>query len=669
MNTLTSPVADKVLVVDDDFRTRVLARTALQKAGFQVMEAASGEEALAQIANCAPDLILLDVIMPVMDGFQTCLEIRSHPVGFDIPVLMMTGLDDPETIANAYRSGATDFTAKPVQWLVLPHRISFIINSNRTTKALKESENRFRTIMDMTPAIAVQGYNLKGIITYWNKSSERLYGYTQEEALGKNLLELIVPPEMQQEMWNAMTWMAKNRQPIPSSESQLMRKDGSLVPVFSGHALLCPPDREPELFCMDMDLTHLKHTENELRKAKDAAEASSLAKSNFLATMSHEIRTPLSALMGNIKLLAATSLKPKQQEYLNDSMAASRILLQVINDVLDYSKIEAGKIDLLNEPFSIAALARQMVRIFTPTAQQKGLSLSIVLHDGLPDYVSGDHLRICQIIANLLSNAIKFTGQGAVTLEVSCDQCQQSAMAELPKLVITVRDTGIGISEDQQEKIFDSFSQLENFGTRQFSGTGLGLSICRRLTQLMGGSITLSSQPGQGSVFKVLLPAVVCEAPQQTEHEQDIAVTPRTILLADDDSLGRSMMTSLLEHKGHEVTAVENGSQLLDLLPGNTFDIVLTDISMPDMDGIKVTKIIRSGERPGIDPMIPIIAMTAHAFSKDRELFLTAGVDGFAAKPVDLEALLQQIEQICSGKHSPLPSNESPSKRTDRRAR
>jgi len=656
MNTQTSPSADKVLVVDDDFRTRVIARAALEAAGFEVTEAASGEEALAQLASYTPDLILLDVMMPVMDGFQTCRELRRHPVGFDIPVLMMTGLDDPETIACAYRAGAIDFTLKPVQWLILPHRISFIIRSSRTTRALKESESRFRSIMDLTPAIAVQGYNLNGITTYWNKSSELLYGYTEEEALGKSLLELIIPPAMRQDVRNAMTWMAESGQPIPPGELQLMRKDGSLVPVFSGHALLCPPGREPELFCMDVDLTQLKHTENELRKAKETAEAASLAKSNFLATMSHEIRTPLSALMGNIKLLAGTPLGSQQQEYLNDSMAASRILLQVINDVLDYSKIEAGKIDLQNEPFSIAALGRQMVRIFAPGARQKGLSLSLVLHDGLPDYISGDHLRISQIIANLLSNAIKFTRQGSVTLEMSCDQGLESKLAEPYELVITVRDTGIGISEDQQDKIFENFSQLENFGTRQYSGTGLGLSICRRLTQLMGGSITLSSQPGQGSVFQVSLPAVVCEAPQQMEHEQDSPVTPRTILLADDDALGRSVMTSLLECKGHRVTAVENGLQLLDLLPGNTFDIVLTDISMPDIDGIEVTKIIRSGKRPGVDPMIPIIAMTAHAFSRDRELFLAAGVDGFAAKPVDLEMLLQQIEQICSSKQNLPPS-------------
>ncbi|CAH2031343.1 response regulator [Trichlorobacter ammonificans] len=763
--------ADKILVVDDDLLTREFARTTLEPAGFEVTDATSGEEAMTLLDRYVPDLILLDVMMPGMDGFKTCRAIREHPSGTDIPVLMMTGLDDLTTIARSYKVGITDFISKPIKWGVLPYRIAFIIRSSRVNRALREneernrsffeynqsvmlvvdtadgaivdanpaacgfygwsredmkrkhlcdivaasrndvreavdralakennhcffqhrladgsirdvetfcspvttantslliiivhditerrkmeerlieSENRFRFLMDMTPNIAVQGYRLDGTTTYWNRASEQLYGYTPEEAIGKSLLNLIIPPVMREQVLSEMVVMGETGRPIPAGELQLMRKDGTLVSVYSSHALIQPPGREPELFCVDIDLTPLKQTEQELRQARNAAEAANEAKSNFLATMSHEIRTPLGALTGNLELLAQTPLGRKQQQYLNDCRAASRMLLQVINDVLDFSKVESGRLELVSKPFSVAATAKQLVRIFAPAARRKGLTLAITLASDLPEYIDGDQLRISQIITNLLSNAIKFTRKGTISLEICCRHCHEHDDSALPTLEITVRDTGIGIPVEDQEKIFESFRQLESFGSRHFSGTGLGLAISRRLADLMGGSITVFSVPEQGSEFRVALPATVCEAPEQNERQHGRVVTPRSILLADDDQLGRSMMCSLLEGKGHRVTVVENGSRLLEALANGSFDIVLTDISMPDIDGSRAARIIRSGERPEINPQIPIIAITAHAFSRDREAFLAAGINGFVPKPVDMDELLRQIEAVCA---------------------
>ncbi|MHB8056964.1 MAG: PAS domain-containing hybrid sensor histidine kinase/response regulator [Desulfuromonadaceae bacterium] len=652
-----------------------------------------------------------------------------------------------------------------------------ITERKQAEEALRESENRFRSIMDLTPNIAVQGYNLEGVTTYWNHASEILCGYTSEEAVGRNLLELIIPPEMREDVRKLMTWMTETGEPIPAGELMLMHKDGSQVPVFTSHALVKSPVRGLELFFLDLDLTLLKQTEQDLRatelkftrlfesmndayccadlegniveanasfqsltgydqeellsltyiqltpekwhvyeneiveqqilvrgysdvyqkeyrrkdgtlidvelktfllkddggrpvgmwaiirdisarklvelelqQAKEAAEAANRAKSDFLATMSHEIRTPLGALLGNVELLEGSPLTPPQQQCLSDCRFAGQILLNVINDVLDFSKIEAGKLVLSHEIFSVASMAGQLARMFSGVAKQKGLDLVVSLDEDLPEFIGGDEQRLRQIIVNLLSNAIKFTKNGKVCLEISCEQAPASASPGESVLYIVVKDTGIGIPPDKQGQIFESFTQVENFTTRNVSGTGLGLPICRRLLVLMGGSITVSSVPDKGSTFTVVLPVSLAQSPPQVEARADsrqFPAPPRKILLADDDERGRAVAQKLLQRRGYEVTAVGNGTELLEELQKGAYEIVLTDISMPDMSGTQVARIIRSGERDGIDAEIPIIAMTAHAFSEDRERFVAAGINGYVAKPVNLKELYRQIEELC----------------------
>jgi len=398
------------------------------------------------------------------------------------------------------------------------------------------------------------------------------------------------------------------------------------------------------------DIVIRKRVEDDLLRAKEAAETANRAKSDFLATMSHEIRTPLGAMLGNIELLEVSSLTPSQQEYLNDCKTASQMLLQVINDILEFSKIEAGKLELVNETFSVSSMSRHLVRMFSAGALHKGLELTISLAEDLPAYISGDQQRLRQIIANLLSNAIKFTRQGTVSLEITLEQPPSATTPDKAVLRIVVSDTGIGIPCEKQDHVFDSFTQLESFSARTRNGTGLGLPICRRLLSLMGGSITVSSVAGEGSVFTVLLPVTICQtsAQAQAQSRTQPPASSRRILLADDDERGRTVAQKLLQRRGYRVTTVENGSELLDALQNEAFEIVLTDISMPDMDGTQVARIIRSGERSGIDPRIPIIAMTAHAFTEDRERFLHAGISGYLAKPVNLEELFRQIEELCT---------------------
>lgn len=471
---------------------------------------------------------------------------------------------------------------------------------------------------------------------------EQLIGIPGTEMIGKTMAELF-PAELAAKMTDDDKAIVASGEVLQIEEEYNDHIYTTIkFPIIQGDKTL--------LAGYTIDITERKRAELELKQAKEGAEAANRAKSEFLATMSHEIRTPLSAMLGNVELLEGSPLTPQQKEYLHDCKSASQMLLRVINDVLDFSKIESGNMELAKETFSVSSMSGQLVRMFSAAARQKGLDLTIKMADHLPEYISGDQQRLRQILSNLLSNAIKFTRHGTVSLEINLEQAPSAASPDKDVLRIVVSDTGIGIPVDKQDHIFDSFTQIDNFITRSASGTGLGLPICRRLLVLMGGSITVSSMPGEGSVFTVLLPVTEVKTPFRPPVRSQVQrVASRKILLADDDERGRAVAQKLLERRGYKVTAVENGANLLAVLHKEEFDIVLTDISMPDMEGTQVARIIRSGEMAGINPRIPIIAMTAHAFSDDRERFLNAGINGYVAKPVNLEELFRQIEVLCGG--------------------
>lgn len=484
----------------------------------------------------------------------------------------------------------------------------------------------------------------------FNKAYEDFYGKTREELIGKSVFD--IAPKDLAEIYHAKDIDLFTKAGLQVYEAQVRNALNVDRTVIFHKAAFRGQDGEVNgLIGAILDITEQHEAEEKLRQAKVAAESASQAKTAFLATMSHEIRTPLSALLGSIELLATTSLVSQQQEYLNDCQTSSKMLLNVINDVLDFSKIEAGKLELVNESFSISSMARQLIRMFSVGAGQKGLDLTLSLSDDLPRQISSDQYRLSQIISNLLSNAIKFTNSGTISLKVASEQAVPGQKPDLLFLKISVCDTGIGIPPEKQALVFDSFSQIENFSTRRHAGTGLGLAICRRLVEVMGGTVTLTSALGEGSVFTVVLPVMV--SPTVIHHEANKYSetqygTSWNILLADDEELGRSVTKALLQRRGHRVIEVANGSELLEQLRKQRFDIVLSDISMPDMDGLEVARIIRSGSVSGIDPLIPVVAMTAHAFQNDVESFQAAGFSCYASKPVNFESLLNSIDRLCS---------------------
>ena len=406
----------------------------------------------------------------------------------------------------------------------------------------------------------------------------------------------------------------------------------------------------------------------QLTLAKQEAEASNRAKSEFLANMSHEIRTPMNGIIGMTELVLDSSLSTAQREHLQVVRSSADALLRIINDVLDFSKIEAGKLTLESLAFSPQQLLNDTLAPLEVGARDKGLVLRREIAPDLPAWVLGDPDRLRQVLTNLLGNAIKFTAAGEVTLG-----WRYLAGEALPHQ-LWVRDTGIGIPADKQKAIFEAFTQADNSTTRHFGGSGLGLTICSTLVQLMGGQISLDSEPGKGSTFQVALQLPLTDAPPVVAPpaippaSQPLEAAPMTpvvpaevvpvstdsvtnglrVLLVEDHPVNQKLAIKLLERDGHQVTLAQNGQEGFTAAVGETFDLVLMDVQMPVMDGLESARAIRAFEREHGRAAVPIAAMTANAMASDREACEAAGMNDFIAKPfktAELRALLERARQ------------------------
>jgi signal transduction histidine kinase/CheY-like chemotaxis protein len=413
----------------------------------------------------------------------------------------------------------------------------------------------------------------------------------------------------------------------------------------------------------------LRTVNAQLQAAREAAESANHAKSEFLANVSHEMRTPMNGIIGMTELALATSFSPEQREYLHLAKVSADSLLIVINDILDYSKVEAGKLTLDPAPFALSEFLSVTIKLLTIPAQQKGLKLTLTVEDGLPDALIGDAGRLRQILTNLIANAIKFTEHGEVVVAVKA--VPQEPDPETACLHFSVQDTGIGVPEAKIETIFAPFEQADRSTTRKFGGTGLGLSICSRLVKLMGGKIWAESRHGQGSTFhftayfKNQIP-IAREALRRLSQEAAPVHNPRMaaapndshalrILVAEDNHINQHLAVKLLEHLGHTAVVVENGKQAVAAVENNSFDLVFMDVQMPEMDGLEATTIIRAKEKAK-GSHIPIVAMTAHAMVGDREHCLEAGMDGYLSKPISAQEVSRAIDAALACRSGKLES-------------
>jgi len=551
-----------------------------------------------------------------------------------------------------------NFSSAFLAFVIRRIRFQALWRAERSAEDLRSSEERFRKLVEnSTDALAL--FSRTGEILDAGPSSERVLGYRPDQLIGCSGFDLVHPEDLERTR-ECLAKAADNpRSPMPL-ECRVRKAQGDWIWVEAFVTNLLDEPSVGAMVSNFRDVSERRRAEEETRRAMVAAEAANRAKSEFLANMSHEIRTPMNGVLGMTDLLLDTPLSAEQRDYASLVKSSADSLLTVINEILDFSKVEAGKLELEPMEFQLWDAVELAIKMLAVRAHEKGLELTFEIGSEVPRLVIGDPSRLRQIITNLIGNAIKFTERGQVAFKAAVD----SIASDRVEMHFSVRDTGIGIPEDKQKSIFEPFSQADGSTARKFGGTGLGLTISARLAEMMGGKIWVESEEKRGSTFHFTVSLGVGRAPAARIVSNDVsngmaelaaaingkpasagAWPARRILLAEDNAVNQRLAIRLLEKQGHRVTVASDGREVLSAIDREEFDIVLMDIQMPEIDGLETTAAIRKQEQSSGRHM-PIIAMTAHAMRGDRERCLAAGMDGYISKPIVSTELLESIEAV-----------------------
>ena len=543
-------------------------------------------------------------------------------------------------------------SGEPREFVGLVRDISDREQGKLEAEAVIAHRRESHRLLEMAETIAKVGHwrlDLVGNALFWSDEVYRIHGVPEDhEPVLAEAMDFYHPEDRGQ------IGAAVERSIASGAdlrfEARIVRADGSVRHVISeGQAELTNQGLVVGIFGVFKDVTDDVLAKRELREALDRAEQAAGAKNAFLANMSHEIRTPMNGVLGFAKLLAEADLSEVQRRQAEMILESGNSMMRLLNDILDLSKIEAGRITMMEDPVDLRHVIGRSIELFAPIAEEKGLQLQCGINDDLPRWIRGDKLRLRQIIGNLLNNAVKFSDKGTigVTAEISSDR-------KVPRLELKVRDSGIGIDQSAHERIFEGFAQANSAIHQQFGGTGLGLPISRELARLMGGDLTVESQIGEGSVFTLSIP--VHEAIVRESDTTEVSSTARKslegrVLVAEDNEINQLLLSAMLEKLGVEFQIVTDGKQAVTEVAeaaskDEPYDMILMDIQMPEMDGYEASRELRSaGAR------LPIIALTANAFPEDRDRALNSGMQGHLSKPVSLEQLQEAL-----GSHLPSQS-------------
>jgi PAS domain S-box-containing protein len=511
--------------------------------------------------------------------------------------------------------------------------------------AARASERRLQAVVDSLDDLVLELDSEGTYVNVWTRNEstlirpkDELIGRTCRDFLDNDLMTLVLET-IHRVLASGRSEEMEYSLILGGTERWFLARFNPLVSTEGDYKTVCLVIR---------DTTHGKRAEEQLLRAVEAAELANRAKSEFLANMSHEIRTPMHGILGTLEVVLASELSGEQRGYLDMAKMSADSLLGILNDILDLSKIEAGKLEVEQVDFALVPIVEGVTQTLSQRANQKGLKLTWDVSSGVPENVKGDEGRLRQVLLNLVGNAVKFTERGEIGVRVTADDIRADSIL----LHFVVRDAGIGIPAEKQSAIFEAFSQADASTTRRFGGTGLGLTISSRLVEIMGGRMWVNSVPGQGSEFHftaLFRPG----APNQAAQGQALPLpvhsiasgpgVPLRVLLAEDNPVNIKLAVALLERRGHKSAVARTGHEAIQALESEVFDAVLMDINMPELDGLEATRVIRQRERT-TGGHVPIIAMTAGAMKSDEERCLAAGMDAYISKPFDPMALFSTLE-------------------------
>jgi len=623
----------------------------------------------------------LDHTTPLIDGPDTVLQANLPQIERDVAnlhratrTIALTGIKVFAEKADADRAGVTR-TLSEVALLTLVLIAVLVGLVWVLLRVDRQNQNRARenqmTLARMEAVVtsaldAVIVVDSTGTVLEFNTSAELISGFSREEAIGANLTELIVPDHLIAAHTRGMArYRASARTTILGRgriRMEAKRRDGTLFPIELSISRAWSD--QGEIFVSYLrDVTDQVAAEQELLRARDAALAAAKAKSDLLAVMSHEMRTPLNGMIGTIELLGDTELTKRQRSLLQVMETSGRLLLHHVNDVLDISRLDSGKMPLHPERVDLAVLIDEVFDNQRAAAAANGNSLRANLPPAPQSHVICDPMQLRQVLLNLVGNAIKFTKNGSISVDVIAAEADAEGMTEF-----RVIDTGIGIASDEVARIFEDFVTLDASYARSSGGTGLGLGISRRIVQSMGGSISVESSLGQGSTFcvRVPLPLAPVDHPEPLpQNASGHTMEPHTpalpdqnkrlqVLVVEDNPVNRLVVREMLQAQGHNVHEAHDGEEGVQAAAAHRFDVILMDISMPRMDGLEATRAIRAGN--GISHAVPIIALTAHALEDEVTTFLGAGMQLVLNKPVSGKALAKSLKEALSMAPTPAPT-------------
>ncbi len=617
---------------------------------------------------------LMDVPNDELRGNLEFLQLGFDGIRSDVHNIALTGIALQSKASDSERMSfsrllqiAAGVSLALIFFLII--MLFFLLRQYRlqrsTANAVKLANERLKSTFQVSlDAIIVA--DDQGVILDFNSSAETVFGFSRDEAVGAQMAELIVPQHYREAHYAGMDRFNKTKKPRLVGQGRIeitaLRKNGEEFPIeiSIGQAR----DHRGAIFISYLrDITDRLEAEKELKNARDEALQAEKAKSNFLAVMSHEMRTPLNGLFGTMELLQKTKLTKKQTGYVDVAQRSGKILLHHVNDVLDVSRIDAGMLELTNDLFDLEHFFEDVVTTNDAIAVAKGNSLVLNLKNMPKHLVKADEHRLRQVAFNLVSNALKFTNNGTVTLTADVENKDKGHST----LRFSVTDTGVGISAEDQDRVFDRFFTQEKSYDRMASGAGLGLTICKQIIGMMGGKISLNSTLGKGTTFEVKMPIKVTDDKIKTDVEikeafDGGALKGHKILLVEDNEINRMIAHEMLSSEGIIVEEAHNGKEAVDKAAQEAFSAILMDISMPVMNGVDATIAIRAGEGP--NTTTPILALTAHAMAEEQAKFLAAGVDDCLNKPVSQNALVGALLNHISGQ-APDANDESGNHRSD----